>query len=72
MYGMTPIGIFFTAIFPLKVNEQALCQQPNAHKSQNTASEAGKAKNAPKSRKPLISVRFLALPRLDSNQWPIA
>ena len=29
MYGMTPIGIFFTAIFPLKVNEQALCQQPH-------------------------------------------
>ena len=28
MYGMTPIGVFFTAIFPLEVNEQALCQQP--------------------------------------------
>ena len=23
-----PIGVFFTAIFPLEVNEQALCQQP--------------------------------------------
>ena len=26
--AMTPIGVFFTAIFPLEVNEQALCQQP--------------------------------------------
>ena len=30
MYGMTPIGVFFTAIFPLQVNEQALCQQPQS------------------------------------------
>ena len=28
MYGMTPIGVFFTAIFPLVINGQALCQQP--------------------------------------------
>ena len=28
MYGMTPMGVFFTAIFLLKINEQALCQQP--------------------------------------------
>ena len=28
MYGMTPMGVFFTAIFPLEINEQALCQQP--------------------------------------------
>ena len=28
MYGMTPVGVFFTAIFPLEINEQALCQQP--------------------------------------------
>ena len=27
MYGMTPMGVFFTAIFPLQINEQALCQQ---------------------------------------------
>ena len=27
MYGMTPVGVFFTAIFPLVINEQALCQQ---------------------------------------------
>ena len=27
MYGMTPMGAFFTAIFPLKINEHALCQQ---------------------------------------------
>lgn len=25
---MTPVGVFFTAIFPLEINEQALCQQP--------------------------------------------
>lgn len=25
---MTPMGVFFTAIFPLEINEQALCQQP--------------------------------------------
>lgn len=25
---MTPVGVFFIAIFLLKVNEQALCQQP--------------------------------------------
>ena len=29
MYGMTPMGVFFTAIFPLEINEQALCQQPH-------------------------------------------
>ena len=28
MYGMTPVGVFFTAIFPLVINDQALCQQP--------------------------------------------
>ena len=28
MYGMTPMGVFFTAIFPLVINGQALCQQP--------------------------------------------
>ena len=28
MYGMTPMGVFFTAIFPLVINEQALCQRP--------------------------------------------
>lgn len=27
MYGMTPMGVFFTAIFPLEIKEQALCQQ---------------------------------------------
>ena len=27
MYGMTPMGVFFTAIFPLVINGQALCQQ---------------------------------------------
>ena len=27
MYGMTPVGVFFTAIFPLVINGQALCQQ---------------------------------------------
>ncbi len=27
MYGMTPVGVFFTAIFPLVINDQALCQQ---------------------------------------------
>ena len=27
MYGMTPIGVFFIAIFPLVINDQALCQQ---------------------------------------------
>ena len=27
MYGMTPMGVFFTAIFPLVINDQALCQQ---------------------------------------------
>ena len=27
MYEMTPMGVFFTAIFPLEINEQALCQQ---------------------------------------------
>ncbi len=26
---MTPMGVFFTAIFPLEINEQALCQQPH-------------------------------------------
>ena len=29
MYGMTPMGVFFTAIFPPEINEQALCQQPH-------------------------------------------
>ena len=29
MYGMTPMGVFFTAIFPLEINEQVLCQQPH-------------------------------------------
>ena len=29
MYGMTPMGVFFTAIFPLVINGQALCQQPH-------------------------------------------
>lgn len=29
MYGMTPVGVFFTAIFPLVINGQALCQQPH-------------------------------------------
>ena len=29
MYGMTPMGVFFSAIFPLVRNEQALCQQPH-------------------------------------------
>ena len=24
MYGMTPMGVFFTAIFPPEINEQAL------------------------------------------------
>ena len=28
MYGMTPVGVFFTAIFPLVINDQAFCQQP--------------------------------------------
>ena len=28
MYGMTPMGVFFPAIFPLEINEQAFCQQP--------------------------------------------
>lgn len=28
MYEMTPMGVFFTAIFPLEINEHALCQQP--------------------------------------------
>ena len=28
MYGMMPMGVFFIAIFPLEINEQALCQQP--------------------------------------------
>ena len=27
MYGMTPMGAFFTAIFSLEINELALCQQ---------------------------------------------
>ena len=30
MYGMTPVGVFFTAIFPLVINDQALCQQPQS------------------------------------------
>ena len=30
MYGMTPVGVFFTAIFPLVINGQALCQQLQA------------------------------------------
>ena len=30
MYGMTPVGVFFTAIFPLVINGQALCQQLHA------------------------------------------
>ena len=29
MYGMTPVGVFFIAFFPLKINEHALCQQPH-------------------------------------------
>lgn len=28
MYGMTPMGVFFIAILPLVINDQALCQQP--------------------------------------------
>jgi hypothetical protein len=28
MYGMTPVGVFFIAFFRLKINEHALCQQP--------------------------------------------
>ena len=32
MYGMTPMGVFFTAIFPLVINGQALCQQPHKDK----------------------------------------
>lgn len=27
MYEMTPMGVFFTAIFPLKIKEHTLCQQ---------------------------------------------
>ena len=27
MYGMTPIGVFFIAFFPLVINDQAPCQQ---------------------------------------------
>lgn len=30
MYEMTPMGVFFTAIFPLEINEHALCQQPQS------------------------------------------
>jgi len=26
---MTPVGVFFIAFFPLKINEHALCQQPH-------------------------------------------
>ena len=33
MYGMTPVGVFFTAIFPLVINGQALCQQLHALKN---------------------------------------
>ena len=28
MYGMTPVGVFFIAILPPVINDQALCQQP--------------------------------------------
>jgi hypothetical protein len=28
MYGMTPVGIFFIAILPPVINDQAFCQQP--------------------------------------------
>ena len=27
MYGMTPIGVFFIAFFPLVINDQAPCHQ---------------------------------------------
>lgn len=29
MYGMTPVGVFFIAILPPVINDQALCQQPH-------------------------------------------
>ena len=34
---MTPVGVFFTAFLPLGVNEQALCQQPQAEPKQGAA-----------------------------------
>ena len=38
MYGMTPMGVFFTAIFPLVINDQAFCQQPqNVPKSEEVS-----------------------------------
>ena len=38
MYGMTPVGVFFTAIFPLVINDQAFCQQPqNVPKSEEVS-----------------------------------
>ena len=39
MYGMTPVGVFFTAIFPLVINGQALCQQ--LHFVQKSGKEQG-------------------------------
>jgi len=47
---MTPIGVFFTAIFPLEVNEQALCQQPQLGQNfEGKSSRAHIAENSPDS-----------------------
>lgn len=43
MYGMTPMGVFFTAIFPLEINEQALCQQPQIETNFDILSGAARA-----------------------------
>lgn len=34
---MTPVGVFFTAIFPLVINDQAFCQQPHIMMKLNCA-----------------------------------
>ena len=48
MYGMTPIGVFFTAIFPLEVNEQALCQQPQVETYFDRRQKQGGAAKLPR------------------------
>ena len=55
MYGMTPVGVFFTAIFPLVINDQALCQQP--HDGQKRVQKAPTQRIAVQARETKHSVK---------------
>ena len=71
MYGMTPMGVFFTAIFPLEINEQALCQQPQfVPKSARSVAPPLPTKSADFAGYPLFSkvVLFMALSFLNARR----